>query len=141
MTHYQSRLSKTASPRPRRLQRRPRTQAKAWLAGGSMVALAAIALIPDRVTSQQAAQAAVCQTVIQADARLSREQLSRLLSVPQSSSKEAISRITDQPYCVLKAAEPNQQREAYPLAFDPKTWLVIQYEQESYSGYDFIFKP
>ena len=29
------------------------------------------------------------------------------------------------------------ERAAYPLAFDPNTWLVVLYEDEEYVGYGF----
>lgn len=82
-----------------------------------------------------------CQKVVHAEATLSKQQLARLLAVPEGGNKEQIREITKAPYCELGELQirvgATAQREAYPLEFDPKTWLVILYEGEQYAGYRF----
>ena len=74
-------------------------------------------------------------------AQLSREQLLALLAVPERDTKARIREIVAEPYCQLSAlnvrAGVKAEREAYPLAFDPNTTLVILYENDEYAGYRF----
>jgi hypothetical protein len=132
------------SPRPNQAKRSPRS-GKAWLAGGSMAFLAAMAVVPTRVNlPTRTATNPVCQEVVRSEARLSRDQLSKFLSVPTQSSKTAIQGMLQTPYCRL-TPKPDQSenvtaRDAYPLAFDPDTWVVVLYEGETYVGYDFTFR-
>jgi hypothetical protein len=114
---------------------------KQIVAGGS--ALLAVALLmdfhvlPSFGSRKNGAEA--CQRVVQSQARLSREQLARLLTVPEGDRKQRVREILKDPYCELsnlqiRAGAP-AQREAYPMEFDPQTWLVVLYEGEQYAGY------
>ena len=82
-----------------------------------------------------------CTSNITESAQLSREQLLALLAVPERDSKSRIREIIQEPYCTLSAlnirAGVEAEREAYPLAFDPNTTLVILYENDEYAGYRF----
>lgn len=82
-----------------------------------------------------------CESDIVETAKLSREQLLSLLAVPERDSKEKIRQIVREPYCQLSSinvrAGVEAEREAYPLAFDPSTALVILYENNEYAGYRF----
>lgn len=82
-----------------------------------------------------------CSTDITETARLSREQLLKLLSIPERDNKSRVRQVVQEPYCQLSSLEiragVNAEREAYPLAFDPNTTLVILYENEEYAGYRF----
>ena len=84
-----------------------------------------------------------CETDIVETAKLSREQLLALLSVPERDSKARIRQIVQEPYCQLSAinirAGVEAQREAYPLAFDPDVALVVLYENDEYAGYRFKY--
>ncbi|MGB5913589.1 MAG: hypothetical protein WBG63_01900 [Phormidesmis sp.] len=84
-----------------------------------------------------------CTTDIVSSAQLSREQLLKLLTVPERDSKSRVRQITTEPYCQLSSinirAGVAAEREAYPLAFDPTTALVILYENDEYAGYRFLF--
>jgi hypothetical protein len=80
-----------------------------------------------------------CQRVVQSQAKLSRSQLARLLTIPEGDRKQKVREILKDPYCELsnlqiRAGAP-AQREAYPMEFDPQTWLVILYEGDQYAGY------
>lgn len=85
-----------------------------------------------------------CQEVIQPQTTLSRETLAELLTVPERDSRERVSAILGEPYCVLPGMRVRAGtiaiREAYPLEFDPEMWLVILYEGGEYAGYDFIHR-
>ncbi|MEL6469579.1 MAG: hypothetical protein AAFQ74_07610 [Cyanobacteria bacterium J06623_4] len=85
--------------------------------------------------------ASACTTEVSATSKLSREQLLALLAVPERDSKTRIREIVQEPYCQLSSldirAGVEAQREAYPLAFDPNTTLVILYENDEYAGYRF----
>jgi hypothetical protein len=80
-----------------------------------------------------------CQQVLQSQAKLSREQLARLLTVPEGDRKQKVREILRDPYCKLADLQIRvgaiAQREAYPLEFDPQTWLIILYEGDQYAGY------
>ncbi len=83
----------------------------------------------------------LCQNIISSQAVLSRQQLTQLLTVPERENRQAIEAIAEEPYCALAAIEVRAgvmaERTAYPLAFDPNTWLVVLYEDEEYVGYGF----
>lgn len=111
--------------------------------GGCMLALVGL-LVDLRNVTRPAAPSHVCQEIVQSKSVLSRDQLSRLLAVPERDRKATVQAIVSEPYCRLPGLEIRAgvpaQREAYPLAFDPQTWLVVLYEGEEYAGYDFVFQ-
>ena len=86
----------------------------------------------------------LCQEMVQPSVSLSRAQLTELLTVPERSPKATIRQQAPDPYCTLTDLEiragVTAQREAYPLAFDPDTWLVMLYEGDEYAGYAFRFE-
>ena len=85
-----------------------------------------------------------CETIVQSDAKLSREQLANLLTIPERDAKTRVRQVVEAPYCRLPELKVRSgvlaEREAYPLAFDPKTQLVILYENDEYAGYRFSFE-
>ncbi|MEM8604697.1 MAG: hypothetical protein AAGF24_12790, partial [Cyanobacteria bacterium P01_H01_bin.121] len=85
-----------------------------------------------------------CEEIVQTEATLSREQLAQLLTIPERDSKARIRQVVAEPYCTLAGltvrSGVNAEREAYPLEFDPKTQLVILYENDEYAGYRFNFE-
>lgn len=86
----------------------------------------------------------ICKEVIQPDAILSRTHLAQLLAVSERTAKTAIQQVVAEPYCRLPSvsirAGITAEREVYPLAFDPDTWLVMLYEGDEYAGFDFSFR-
>lgn len=115
------------------------------LAGGGMLALAALVIMPGSQSQPQAAAVAnSCQQIVQEKSVLSRDQLSELLAISERSSKAAVKKVIAEPYCIMPSVTVRQgaeaEREAYPLAFDPQTWLVVLYEGDEYAGYDFSFR-
>ncbi|PZO20516.1 MAG: hypothetical protein DCF25_06500 [Leptolyngbya foveolarum] len=84
-----------------------------------------------------------CETDVVETAKLSREQLLAILSVPERDSKNRIREIVQAPYCqfapINVRAGVEAQGEAYPLAFDPDVALVILYENDEYAGYRFKY--
>lgn len=145
-------------PRPQpQSQRPPKTRQQPWfslgrkqsgrfvLAGGGMLALAALVIMPGSQSQPQAAAVAnSCQQIVQEKSVLSRDQLSELLAISERSSKAAVKKVIAEPYCIMPSVAVRQgaeaEREAYPLAFDPQTWLVVLYEGDEYAGYDFSFR-
>lgn len=117
-----------------------------FLLAGSSV-LAGLVLVGDvsAVFQEKASATTECQEVVQQDVALSRDNLSKLLTVPERQDKAAVREIVRDPYCLMPDLEVRAgvtaQREAYPLAFDPDTWLVVLYEGEEYAGYAFSFQP
>jgi len=118
------------------------------LIASALVLAAAAAVVLDvpalgsRLSSAEPATPAVgCTAVVEPTARLSREQLAKLLTVPERDPKASITDIVAAPYCRLPEIEVRSGvvavREVYPLAFDPSTRLVILYENDEYAGYRF----
>lgn len=89
-------------------------------------------------------QQADCNTVVSDAAKLSRAQLAQLLTIPERDAKTRVRQVVSEPYCQLPTLKVrsgvNAEREAYPLAFDPGTTLVILYENNEYAGYRFSFE-
>ncbi|HEY9880370.1 MAG TPA: hypothetical protein V6D29_18075 [Leptolyngbyaceae cyanobacterium] len=113
------------------------------LAGGSMM-LALMAVLLPHPTKSPPAKANMCQQQVQPQSMLSRDELTQLLSVPERSSKDAVRQVIAEPFCTMASVEVREgvsaEREAYPLEFDPQTWLVVLYEGNEYAGYDFSFQ-
>ncbi len=84
---------------------------------------------------------AFCQEVVQPKAVVTREQLARLLTVPERDKRIKVQEIVKQPYCKMPTLSirsgATTERDAYPLASDPQTWLVVLYEGDTYVGYGF----
>lgn len=117
---------------------------KYMLAGGSVVAALGLMVDPRGFLPTTATGKDICQVVVQPEATLTRQELSRLLTVQERSDKAQIRRIAQNPYCKLPDIQIRSgvtaQREAYPLAFDSQTWLVVLYEGNEYAGYAFSFR-
>ncbi|MFK8182829.1 MAG: hypothetical protein AB8B99_05595 [Phormidesmis sp.] len=130
---------------------------KPLLAGGLMFSLIALlvdfssakallspsGLLPNTLSQGKATEtlAKTCEGTVTETAQLSREQLLQLLAIPERDSKARVRQIVKEPYCQLSTlqirAGVDAVREAYPLAFDPETTLVVLYENEEYAGYRF----
>jgi hypothetical protein len=128
--------------RPRRRRSR-RPERPRLLAGGSI--LAAVGLFWGLQSALQLEQRQPqCQAVVQPKAVLSRRQLAQLLTIPEQDLREKVRAVVKEPYCRLPALQVRAgvvaEREAYPLEFDPKTWIVILYEENEYAGYQFSFR-
>lgn len=133
----------SARKRRKKVQWRPRSR-KMLLAGGSMLALTALIAGPKPGDNTPVVVSDVCQQTVQSQSVLSRAELSQLLSVPERSPKTSVQQVIDTPYCILSPVEIREgaiaERDAYPLEFDPQTWLIILYEEDEYAGYDFSFR-
>lgn len=85
-----------------------------------------------------------CTTATQAGNDLSRDQLAELSQVEEQSTRANVQNVLGNPYCQVSMADPqtteNATGEAYRLAFDPQTWLVVLYRDEAYVGYEFKFR-
>lgn len=84
-----------------------------------------------------------CVGEVNSEVILSREQLAAFLTVSEREPKARVQEILRDPYCYLPSLEIRAgvaaERAVYPLAFDPKTSLVVLYEGEEYAGYQFRF--
>ena len=116
---------------------------KPLLVGGFVVAVLSLLLDLHGVVKAKN-HGEVCQEIVQSKATLSREQLAQLLTIPERDRKSKVQGILKTPYCKLPKLEVragvSAEREAYPLEFDPQTWLVILYEGDEYAGYRFSFR-
>jgi hypothetical protein len=113
-----------------------------WVVGSLVLAGLVLLLDPSRVISRwSGGDNSQCQEVVQPQSILSREQLVKLLAIPERSAKSKIRQVLREPYCYLSSLKIRagvlSQREAYPLEFDTDMWLVILYEGEEYAGYRF----
>jgi len=121
-----------------------RLNSKRIMAGGSL--MLAIGLLIDQFgglpfLGNRKSIGETCQQVVQSSAVLSKKQLVQLLAVPEGDKKQRIRDIVKEPYCQLSSLQIRAGaialREAYPLEFEPQTWLVVLYEGEQYTGYRF----
>ncbi|WP_156119890.1 hypothetical protein [Leptolyngbya sp. KIOST-1] len=115
------------------------------VAGGSVLALAALLITPN--LNQETAQEVepfTCLRQEQPQALVSRDQVKKLLETDLQASKATVQEFLKAPYCVLSPGKTEAglpaDREAYPLEFDPQTWLVVLYDGDRYVGYDFRFR-
>lgn len=121
---------------------------KYLLAGGSMVlAIGMLADVPGKLAiapAHQFSPTIPCQQVIAEKAFLSRPQLSQFLTIPEGATQAQVQAVLQAPFCQLADLQVRPgvtaRRLAYPLEFDPKTWVVVLYEGESYAGYTFSFR-
>lgn len=113
------------------------------LAGGLMFALVGFLMDVRGIGAVSKPVRSICQGEVKAAVVVSRKQLAQLLLVPERDSKAKVQQILNEPYCQLPSLEVRAgvaaDRVAYPLAFDPRTWLVILYEGNEYAGYEFRF--
>jgi hypothetical protein len=132
-------LSQKPSPR----RRKPNLLQSYLAIGGTLLALMGLILSPRDLLSARA-PSEPCQEIVQPQSKLTREQISQLLTIPERSAKDKVKAVISTPYCKFPQLEVRAgimaEREAYPLAFDPQTWLVILYEGNEYAGYAFSFR-
>ncbi|MGJ3248199.1 MAG: hypothetical protein ACFE0I_19205 [Elainellaceae cyanobacterium] len=130
------------SRRTARIKQTQPKNIKYLLAGSSM--LAVVGLLVDVGNFRPSPPQDICEDIIQPESVLSRDELSQLLRIPERDSREAVRRVVSEPYCQMPSIEirsgVSAERDAYPLEFDPQTWLVILYEGDEYAGYAFSFQ-
>ncbi|MGD1855796.1 MAG: hypothetical protein ACFB2W_16270 [Leptolyngbyaceae cyanobacterium] len=138
------------APHNRPSQQPRKTHSTVWIFGS--LALMALAIVPQDLWPQFSVNIEqsqgfnrtdtnqTCQAILNPQQRLSRDQLTQFLAADQDSPQTAIHETIAPPYCMLSRTNQTQQQEAYPLAFDPDTWFVVNYDQGIYKGYDFLFK-
>ena len=113
--------------------------------GSAKSLLTQSALFPSALKTGKAVEtlSKTCESEVVETSQLSREQLLQILAIPERDSKSRIRQIIAEPYCQLSnlqiRAGVDAVREAYPLAFDPNTTLVLLYEGEEYAGYRFKY--
>ncbi|GAB4205870.1 MAG: hypothetical protein Fur006_62410 [Coleofasciculaceae cyanobacterium] len=121
----------------------PRVKLEHLLIGGAVLAVIGLALSQSQVTppSNELDPNQFCQEIVQPQAIVTREQLAKLLTIPERDKRVKVQAIVKQPYCKMPSlsirAGATTEREAYPLDSDTQTWLVVAYEGDSYVGYGF----
>ncbi|MBE9135780.1 hypothetical protein IQ254_00920 [Nodosilinea sp. LEGE 07088] len=123
----------------------PQLRPRALVAGGSMLALAALLITPNLGQDRaQEASASTCIKIEQSKSLVSRDKLAKLLEIDAQATRTTVREILQEPYCVMAEGKTEAgtpaSREAYPLEFDPQTWLVVLYDSDRYVGYDFRFR-
>lgn len=115
---------------------------KSMLAGGTLVAALGLLMEPQALMAKLSPPADQCQQVIQPQAVLSRDRLAQLVTLPETATPTQVRQVLPPPYCQLAPTQGNRntRREAYPLAFDPQTWLIVTYDGDAYTGYTFSFR-
>ncbi len=117
---------------------------KYMLAGGTVVAAIGLLGDPSAMLNKLTPPKEQCQQVIQPQAILPRDRLSQFLTIPERSQQAQVRQVMQEPFCRLPDVQVRAgviaKREAYPLAFDPNTWLVVMYEGDEYVGYSFSFR-
>lgn len=83
-----------------------------------------------------------CSEILAPNALLKRDQILKLLSIAEQSSKARVRAILKTPYCKLKPitvrAGAISEREVYPLESDPTLWLIVLYESNEYVGIQIV---
>jgi hypothetical protein len=122
-------------------------QKQVLVAGGSMLALATLVVAPSMNRADQGlttGAADVCIKQVNKQSLVSRDELKAILELDANAPKTKVQEIVDQPHCVLEARAGEDgvqvEREAYPLEFDPQTWIILQYQGEAFTGFDFSFR-
>jgi hypothetical protein len=118
---------------------------KHFLLGGAMLVLIVVLMdLQKRIQPPSTLVKQTCKEVIQSQSELSRDELSQLLNITEGMSREEVRSLVQEPYCILPTQSDQEggsmEQEAYPLAFDPQTWLVIRYQNQKYNGYSFTFR-
>jgi hypothetical protein len=116
---------------------------KGLIAGGSV--LLAMWLLIDLQgfpsLSNTVSRSDTCQQTVNPQTKLSREQLARLLTVPEGDKRQKVQEILKEPQCRLASlqlrAGATAQRDAYPLDFDSQARLIVLYEGDQYAGFRF----
>ncbi|MBW4520438.1 MAG: hypothetical protein KME16_12155 [Scytolyngbya sp. HA4215-MV1] len=110
-------------------------------AGAMFVALAVLGELPGLPLTGNKSGDNRCQSTPKAEIALSRQQLAKLLTIPEGDQRIKVQAILGESYCKLPTLEvragTKAEREAYPLEFDRSTRLVVLYEGDQYAGYRF----
>lgn len=121
----------------------PRIKSELLLLGGTLLAAVGLTIAQYDVTppSPTLDPSQFCQEIVQPKAAVSRDQLAQLLTVPERGDRIKVQNIIKEPYCRMPnlsiRAGAITERVAYPLDFDPQTWLIVLYEGKTYVGYGF----
>lgn len=113
------------------------------LLGGAVLAAIGLAIAQLEVAppDREIDPSQFCQEIVQPKAAVTREQLATLLTIPERDKRVKVQAIAKQPYCKMPSlnirAGAMTERDVYPLASDPQTWLIVAYEGDSYVGYGF----
>jgi hypothetical protein len=120
---------------------------KLLLIGALLLPLLGILLLDVRQGnpfSSMVRQVESCQGTVAEGVVISREQLAEFLTISERDARSRVEELLQTPYCQLPNLEVRAgvaaERMVYPLAFDPKTWLIVLYEGDEYAGYRFLIQ-
>jgi hypothetical protein len=86
-----------------------------------------------------------CEGAVTEGVVISRQQLAEFLTISERDARSRVEEVLKAPYCQLPnlsvRAGVVSERKVYPLAFDPRTWLIVLYEGDEYAGYRFLISP
>jgi len=89
-------------------------------------------------------QTETCQGAVNEGVVISRRQLAEFLTISERDPRTRVEEMLKAPYCQLPnlevRADAIAERFAYPLAFEPKTWLIVLYEGDEYAGFEFLIQ-
>lgn len=101
--------------------------------------LLTLALCLSTTHSALAGQPEPCIQTIAPLAAIGRSELEQFINLYQPTDKGRVQQVLGVPYCKLQTLPSGIQRDAYPLKFDPETWLIVHYRYGYYNSYDFTF--
>jgi hypothetical protein len=85
-----------------------------------------------------------CQGAVSDGVVISRQQLAEFLTISERDPRTRVEEVLKAPYCQLPNLEvragATAERFVYPLAFEPKTWLIVLYEEDEYAGFRFLIQ-
>jgi hypothetical protein len=122
---------------------------KPLMAGGAVLLSLSLFVdlntLPLKAWGHKAPVPEACQTVLQPTAKISRQQLAKILAIAEGGKKQQVRDVLKDPYCQLEnlqvRAGATAQREAYPLDFEAQVRLIVLYEGDEYVGFRFDFHP
>jgi cytoskeletal protein RodZ len=122
----------------------PKFKLEHLLMGGAILVAIGLAIAQSEVVPPNNSELTpdqLCQEIVQPKAVVTREQLAKILTIPERTQRAKVQAIVQQPYCKMPSvnirAGATTEREASPLAEDRQTWLVVAYEGGTYVGYGF----
>jgi hypothetical protein len=110
--------------------------ARKWIT--PLLALGVTVALQNTISSAQSTRPEACQVFISPNASITRDQLAAFLQLPENARKQDVQQALGMPRCKL-AKRGEIDRHAYPLRFDPETWIIVEYSGAWMDTYTFTF--
>jgi hypothetical protein len=125
----------------------PRKQMAAALLGLGLIAVSSLSILSLFLkTPSQDPQAYNIEQVISTEARMGRDGLLAIKSLPKNAGKQQVFQVVGQPMVRLSSLSTKEtgvlEQYAYPLAFDPASQIVLLFRADAtgaFVGYRFAF--